>query len=79
MVSEAITAGKKVVVFRLSKKSDAVAKHEHALKSLADEGYITITEPDNLEGTLEKAWNDTTPAKSPKDMERICDALRKLI
>ncbi|MDO8525814.1 MAG: ELM1/GtrOC1 family putative glycosyltransferase, partial [Candidatus Omnitrophota bacterium] len=79
MVSEAVTAGKRVVVFRLSKKSDAVTKHERALKSLADEGYITITESSNLAGALEKAWNDTAPLKPVKDMERIYEALRRLI
>ncbi len=79
MVSEAITAGKRVVVFRLSKKSGVVTKHERALKSLADEGYITITESSNLADALEKAWNETAPAKPVKDMKRIYEALRRLI
>ena len=79
MVSEAIHSGKKVVVFRLSRNSDVVTKHERALKSLADEGYITVTDPDNLENALEKAWNDTTSVKPVKDMNRIFEALRRLI
>ena len=79
MISEAISAGKKVVVFRLSKKRDVAAKHERALKSLADEGYITIAEPSKVAGALEKAWHDTAAAKPVKDMERIYEALRRLI
>ena len=79
MVSEAITAGKKVIVFRLSKKGDATTKHERALKSLEDEGCITITEASSLSAALEKAWNDTAPLKPVKDMDRIYEALRRLI
>lgn len=79
MISEAISAGRKVIVFRLSKKNDAVTKHERALKSLADEGYVTISESSNLANALEKAWNDTKPVDPPKDMERIYEALRRLI
>jgi len=79
MISEAISAGRKVVVFRLSKKNDAVTKHERALKSLADEGYVTIAESSNLANVLEKAWNDARPVDPPKDMERIYEALRRII
>ena len=79
MVSEAITAGKKVIVFRLSKKDGGTTKHERALKSLADEGYATITEASSLSSALEKAWDDTSPSKPVKDMDRIYEALRRLI
>ena len=79
MISEAITAGKKVVVFRLSKKNDVVTKHEYALKRLANEGYIAVTEPSNLAGVLEKIWNDTMLVKPVKDMDRIYEALKRLI
>ncbi|MDD5428221.1 MAG: ELM1/GtrOC1 family putative glycosyltransferase [Candidatus Omnitrophica bacterium] len=79
MISEAIAAGKKVVVFRLSKKSDGAAKHERALASLAKEGYITITESSALTSALAKAWSDNSPVKPPKDMERIFEGLRRLI
>lgn len=79
MVSEAIAAGKKVIVFRLSKKKDAVAKHERALKTLAEQGYITITESSGLVAALEKAWKDTIAVKPPKDMEHIFEALKRLI
>ncbi len=79
MISEAISAGKRVVVFRLSKKTDAVTKHERALKSLSDEGHITVTEPSDLANAIEKAWNDATPVKPVKDMDRIYAALRRLI
>lgn len=79
MISEAISAGKRVVVFRLSKKTDAATKHERALKSLSDERHITVAEPSNLVNAIEKAWNDTTPVKPVKDMDRIYEALRRLI
>ncbi|MDD5136467.1 MAG: ELM1/GtrOC1 family putative glycosyltransferase [Candidatus Omnitrophica bacterium] len=79
MISEAISAGKKVVVFRLSKNAEAITKHERALKSLEKEGYVAITESSNLMNALEKVWNDKAPVTPPKDMERVFEALRKLI
>ncbi len=79
MVSEAVTAGRKVIVFRLSKKSKAPAKHERALASLEREGYIAVAEPSGLLSALEKAWRDTAPAKPVRDMERIYEALRRII
>jgi mitochondrial fission protein ELM1 len=79
MVSEAISAGRKVIVFRLSKKNDAVTKHERALKTLADQGYIAIVEASGLVAALEKAWNDKTAVKPPEDMDRIFEALKRLI
>jgi len=79
MISEAISAGKKVVVFKLAKKKDSMTKHERALKGLSDRGYITIVEAFGLSSALEKAWRDTIPVKLPQDAEKIFEAVRKLI
>ena len=79
MISEAISAGKKVVVFRLSKNSGAITKHERALKSLEKKGYVTITTSSDLMNALKKAWNDKAPIIPPKDMNKIYEALRRLI
>lgn len=79
MISEAIAAGRKVVVFRLAKKTGAPAKHEWALKAWADKGYITVTDAEGLPAAIEKAWRDTAPAVPPKDMELIYEALKRLI
>ncbi|MDD5422998.1 MAG: ELM1/GtrOC1 family putative glycosyltransferase [Candidatus Omnitrophota bacterium] len=79
MVSEAVASGKKVVVFKLEKNTDALTKHESALSILEQEGYITIASPDELGLALDKAWNDTRPAKPLRDREKIFAAVRKLI
>ena len=79
MVSEAISSGKKVVVFRLAKKKDGPTKHESALKKLEDDGYITVADPGNLSSALEKAFSDTAPRRELRDKQKIFDAVRRLV
>jgi Kdo2-lipid IVA lauroyltransferase/acyltransferase len=79
MISEAISAGKKVVVFKLANKKDGVTKHERALKHLEDRGHITVTEARDLVDALKRAASDTTQASAPRDMQHIHEALRRLV
>jgi len=79
MISEAISSGRRVVVFSLAKKKATTSKHERSLAALAKEGYIEIAEPQNLASSLETAWTASSPAKELKDRERIFEAVRRLI
>ncbi len=79
MVSEAISSGKKVIVFSLKKKKDASTKHEIALEDLKKEGYITISKPNDLAAAIERAWNDKRPDKALSDKNNIFEAVRRLI
>ena len=79
MISEAVSSGKRVVVFSLAKKRAAPAKHERTLNMLADEGYISVSAPEELAAAVEKAWDSASPAKEFKDREKILEAVRRLI
>lgn len=79
MVSEAISSGKKVIVFPLEKKKEAKQKHELALEDLKKEGYITISRPENLASAIERVWKDERPSKVLIDRDNIFEAVRRLI
>lgn len=79
MISEAVCAGKKVVVFKLAKKKEGLTKHEAALTELEKGGYITVTDPGNLSSALDKAFGDTAPSRELKDRQKVFDAVRRLI
>ncbi|MCK4462777.1 MAG: mitochondrial fission ELM1 family protein, partial [Candidatus Omnitrophica bacterium] len=48
MVSEAVSSGKRIAVFKGKKKKSRVSKHERFLDRLLDAGYLEIAEPENL-------------------------------
>jgi KDO2-lipid IV(A) lauroyltransferase len=79
MVSEAVSSGKKTVVFNLEKKKNGMTKHERALESLACDGYISIARSGELISLVGKALKDSSPAKKVDDMEKIYEAMRALI
>ena len=79
MVSEAVSSGKKVVVFALEKKRDSVAKHERALAGLEKEGYVSIARAGELISLVGRALKDVRPAKSVDDTDKIYEAMRALI
>ncbi len=79
MISEAITSGKPVIVFRLSKKKVGITKHERALTALEAKGYVTVCDAADLVGALSLAWNEPRPAQRTDDRERIFEAVRRLI
>jgi len=79
MVSEAISSGKKVVVFMPRKKTDAVTKHEMLLASLEREGYIRVSTIDGLSRAVRDALEAGAHAKVPDDAEKIYEAVRRLI
>lgn len=79
MISEAINALKRVIVFSLKKKDNILTKHERALQGLEKKGYITICDAENLDICLKKVWNERSPVKKLDDREKIFEAVRRLI
>lgn len=79
MVSEAVSACRKTVVFRLPKKTERPTKHEAMLAGLEHKGFITVCDARDIDLAVTKAWNDPRPAKAPTDSERIFEAVRRLI
>ena len=80
MVSEAVSSGKKTVVFSLDKKKRGKKpKHERALESLARDGYISIARSGELISLVGRALKDSSPAKKVDDTDKIYEAMRALI
>ncbi len=79
MVSEAVSSGKKTVVFTLNKKRNGITKHERALESLARDGYISIARHKELVSLVGRAFKDSSPVKRIDDTEKIYEAMRALI
>lgn len=79
MVSEAVSAGRKVVAFNLDKRSDGVTKHERVMDNLKKEGYIGIADADDLGMMLASLSKGTSSVKKVGDTEKIYEAMRALI
>jgi len=79
MISEAISAGKRTVVFELDKRRQGPVKHEQALRALALEGYISVAKPGELCGTMGDAWLGPVPVKKVNDKEKISEAIRRIL
>jgi len=80
MISEAINASKPVLVFKLEKKgADRSTKHEAALKNFASKGYVRIVDSSAMAESVAEALKGEAPSERPKDMERIYEAVRRLI
>ena len=79
MISEAVTSGKPVIVFRLAKKKVGITKHERAIEALEAKGYVKVCDAADLAGALSKEWNAPAKAKRIDDNERIFEAVQRLI
>jgi mitochondrial fission protein ELM1 len=79
MVSEAVSSGKKTIVFMPDKKKSGMTKHERALMNLAQDGYIAIARSGELISLVARALKDNTPAKKVDDTDKIYEAMRVLI
>lgn len=79
MVSEAVSSGRKTVVFSLEKKKGSMTKHECILENLSRERYISIARTGELISLIGRALKDTTPPKKVGDTEKIYEAMRALI
>ena len=79
MVSEAVSSGKRTVVFMLDRKKSGLVKHERAFESFARDGYISIARSGELISLVGRALKDSSPAKRIDDTEKIYEAMRALI
>ncbi len=79
MLSEAVSSGKKVVVFELEKNKSGVTKHERAVASLEQGEYISIAKAEELALAMKIARDDKSAAKRLDDAEKIYEAMRTLI
>ncbi|MFC1508178.1 ELM1/GtrOC1 family putative glycosyltransferase [Candidatus Omnitrophota bacterium] len=80
MISEAISSGKRVAVFRdnvLGVRSNG--KYERAIRDLEAKGYISIVAPDEIYATLKDFLGKTLPTKKLRDRENIIKRLEGII
>ena len=71
MISEAVSSGKKVVVFKLSKKNKKLSKFEKLLTNLENRNFITVTSIDNIEKTISKKLNEPESYRVPEDRYNV--------
>jgi KDO2-lipid IV(A) lauroyltransferase len=79
MISEAVSAGRKVVVLKLAKNRPGTSKHARSIAQLEREGYLSVCDAADLEASIRKAWNDNSPVAEVGDSEKIFAAVRRLI
>jgi len=79
MISEAISSGKPVVVFKLKKKKKNNSKFEKMFEHLKNEGYITLTEAEDLSDTICRELKRGVERKVPRDRENIYKELYRLL
>lgn len=80
MISEAISSGKRTVAFELEKKRNVLTKHSLALTQLEKDGYISLSRPEDLASTIERACDEEkVVTRDLDDNEKIFTAVRRLI
>lgn len=84
MISEAVSSGKSVVVFRDRRDEDASAaprtKYERIIKDFEDRGYIKTATPDKIYDVIKALLIENPEViKKPKDRERIVERLGGII
>jgi len=79
MVSEAVSSGKRTMVFSLDKKKGGMTKHERALENLVKKGHISIAGTGELISLAGHAFKDSGNVKRVDDTEKIYEAMRALI
>lgn len=48
MVSEAVSSGKRTIIFKGKRKKNKITKHENFLEKLSDAGYLEVSSPGDL-------------------------------
>ena len=79
MVSEALTAGRKTIVFKLPKKTSKFTKHEKMLADLSRDAYIATCLPRELDLAISQAFVDRRKPKEIRDRDAIFEAVRRLV
>ena len=67
MVSEAVSSGKKVIVFKLKKKRRKRSKFDNMLANMEKKGYVVIAEPDRLSGAICRSLHAPERPNEPED------------
>ena len=79
MISEAITAGNKVIAFQLKARSNKVTKHEVMINSLAMEEVISEIGMEGIRDRMDRVWDSPVIIKPISDNEKVFEAVRRLI
>lgn len=80
MISEAASAGKQVLVFRLkSHLSYTASRHEIFLENLKQQGYVHITEARNISSSIKDILAHDAPIKKLDDRDTIEEAVKKIL
>ena len=80
MVSEAVSSGRPVLVFRPKIKGlGGGARHRLFLENLEREGYIYIVEPLELAGKIKELYLNPPAIKMLDDRQRIQESIKKLL
>ena len=77
MISEAVSSGKYVVVFKTGSMSQG--KYEKSIASLQSHGYIKIATPDEIYNTLRYLLTEKPPIKKTEDRKKITKRLEVII
>ncbi len=76
MVSEAVSAGKYVVVFKAAGLS---RKHRRFLKNYQDKGYIYLKQAEELADSIKEIWQNKPEVNLPEDNLKVTEALSKIL
>ncbi len=76
MVSEAVSAGKYVVVFKAAGLS---RKHRRFLKNYQDKGYIYLKQAEELADSIKEIWKNKPEVNLPEDNLKVTEALSKIL
>ena len=79
MVSEAVTSGKKVVVFNLKKKRKRGSKFEVMMARLKQKGHVTTAEPSELSDAICRAFRRKPPAGRLEDRYNVYKYMWRLL
>lgn len=80
MVSEAVSSGKIVIVFKAQKRFPAeVCKHDIFVKNLADAGHVLLVEPENIGALIVRIAKEKLTTKPIYNDDFILNTARKII
>ncbi|MFC1624269.1 ELM1/GtrOC1 family putative glycosyltransferase [Candidatus Omnitrophota bacterium] len=82
MISEAISSGKYVVVFKeplLTSRGEQQNKHKRSIEHLEKEGYIKTAAPDEIYKVAKEVLEHTSPVKKLEDRGKIIERLKGVV
>jgi len=79
MISEAVSSGRYVVVFRAKQENKKRAKYDRVIGGLEKKGYIKVASPDGVYETIRGFLRAHPVIKMPEDRDRIIKRLSGII